>query len=173
MNGLRRFAFWSGLEANLNKSQLILSKSAMGLRVHLFALLGFQEGILPVKHLGFPLINLRLAADDCKLLLLKVDERLKGLGKLQLSLAAQVQLLQSVISALNIYWAMAFKLPKGIIKPIEAHMHNFLWQGGSDSRMAKVSWKDVFRPRDEGGQEICALEPLNRALMSALMGGYS
>ncbi|KAL0282276.1 UNVERIFIED_CONTAM: hypothetical protein Sangu_2958900 [Sesamum angustifolium] len=39
--------------------------------------------------------------------------------------------------------------------------------------MAKVSWKDVCRPRDEGGQEICALEPLNRALMSALMGGYS
>ncbi|KAL0439835.1 UNVERIFIED_CONTAM: putative ribonuclease H protein [Sesamum latifolium] len=60
---------------------------------------------------------------------------------------------------------MAFILPKGVIKLIEARMRKFLWQGGTDSGMAKVAWRDICRPPEEGGQGIRALEPLNRGLM--------
>ncbi|KAL0420826.1 UNVERIFIED_CONTAM: hypothetical protein Slati_3105500, partial [Sesamum latifolium] len=65
----------------------------------------------------------------------------------------RVQLLQSVISALNIYWATAFVLPKSVIRAIEARMRNFLWRGGADSGMAKVAWKDVCKPCEEGGKD--------------------
>ncbi|KAL0448954.1 UNVERIFIED_CONTAM: hypothetical protein Slati_1451800 [Sesamum latifolium] len=67
---------------------------------------------------------------------------------------------------MNIYWAMAFILPKSIIRTIEARMRKFLWQGGSGTGMAKVAWTDICKPTDEGGQGIRALEPLNRGLMS-------
>ncbi|KAL0420811.1 UNVERIFIED_CONTAM: hypothetical protein Slati_3104000 [Sesamum latifolium] len=80
-------------------------------------------------------------------------------------LHARVQLLQSVISALNIYWATAFVLPKSVIRAIEARMRNFLWRGGADSGMAKMAWKDVCKPCEEGGQGIRALQPLNQTLM--------
>ncbi|KAL0293438.1 UNVERIFIED_CONTAM: hypothetical protein Sradi_6937000 [Sesamum radiatum] len=85
---------------------------------------------------------------------------------MQLSYAARVQLLKSVISALNIYWAMAFILPKGILKVIEARTRKFLWQGASGSGMTRVTWSDVCRPLEEGDQGIWRLQPLNQALMS-------
>ncbi|KAL0454795.1 UNVERIFIED_CONTAM: hypothetical protein Slati_0818700 [Sesamum latifolium] len=44
-------------------------------------------------------------------------------------------------------------------------MRKFLWKGGTDSGMAKVAWRDICRPLEEGGQGIRALEPLNRGLM--------
>ncbi|KAL0455462.1 UNVERIFIED_CONTAM: LINE-1 reverse transcriptase [Sesamum latifolium] len=102
-----------------------------------------SEGQLPVRYLGLPLISSRLTIDDCKPLLLKVDERLQGWSSLHLSFAARIQLLKSVISALNIYWATTFILPYGVLKTIEACMRKFLWQAGHNSGAAKVAWVDV------------------------------
>ncbi|KAL0439731.1 UNVERIFIED_CONTAM: hypothetical protein Slati_2456100 [Sesamum latifolium] len=141
-DALLEFADLSGLHANVNKSQLI------PVRQQLLTILGFQEGVLPVRYLGLPLISSHLAVDDCKPLLLKVDERLQGWSSLRLAFAARVQLLKSMISALNVYWAMAFIFPKGVLKTIEARMRKFLWQGGSDSGVAKVGWSDVCKPGD-------------------------
>ncbi|KAL0416286.1 UNVERIFIED_CONTAM: hypothetical protein Slati_3460500 [Sesamum latifolium] len=124
-----------------------------------------EEGVMPVRYLGLPLISSRLSATDCRPLLAKVDERIQGWGKLYLSFAARIQLIQSVLSTLNTYWAMAFILPKGIIMLIEARMRKFLRQGGTNSGMAKVAWRDICRPLEEGGQGIRALEPLNQGLM--------
>ncbi|KAL0455544.1 UNVERIFIED_CONTAM: hypothetical protein Slati_0893600 [Sesamum latifolium] len=61
---------------------------------------------------------------------------------------------------------MAFILPKGVLKEIEARMRKFLWQGGTGTGRPKVAWADVCRPVDEGGLGIQALGPLNKALMS-------
>ncbi|KAL0455556.1 UNVERIFIED_CONTAM: hypothetical protein Slati_0894800 [Sesamum latifolium] len=102
-DGLHTFAEWSSLEANIHKSQLIVSKSALAIKPLPLATLGFQE----------------------------VDERLRGWSTLQLSYAARIQLLRSVVSSLNVYWAMAFILPKGVLREIEARMRKFLWQGGT------------------------------------------
>ncbi|KAL0455470.1 UNVERIFIED_CONTAM: hypothetical protein Slati_0886200 [Sesamum latifolium] len=63
-----------------------------------------------------------------------------------------VQLLKSVISTLNVYWAMAYILPKGVLKAIEARMRTFLWRGGRDAGVVKVAWVDVCKPLEEGGQ---------------------
>ncbi|KAL0444347.1 UNVERIFIED_CONTAM: hypothetical protein Slati_2157400, partial [Sesamum latifolium] len=164
-DSLEMFADLSGLHANISKSQLILSKSAFPIRQQLLMILGFQEGALRVRYLGLPLISSQLTTDDCRLLLTKVDEKLNGWGSLKLSYAARVQLLKSVISTLNVYWAMAFILPKGVIQAIEARMRKFLWQGGTRTGMAKVAWSDVCRPLEEGGQGIRALHPLNKGLM--------
>ncbi|KAL0439528.1 UNVERIFIED_CONTAM: hypothetical protein Slati_2435800 [Sesamum latifolium] len=122
------------------------------------------EGVMPVRYLGLPLISSRLSATDCRPLLAKVDERIQGWEKLYLSFAARIQLIQSVLSTLNTYWAMAFILPKGIIMLIEARMRKFLRQGGTNSGMAKVAWRDICRPLEEGGKGS-ALEPLNQGLM--------
>ncbi|KAL0444890.1 UNVERIFIED_CONTAM: hypothetical protein Slati_2211700 [Sesamum latifolium] len=83
---LRIFSEWSGLTANVQKSQLIVYKAAGALKQRLLQILGFQEGALPV--------------------------RVVRVG------------------------------------------------------VSKVAWKDVCKPREEGGQGIRALQPLNRALMS-------
>ncbi|KAL0292405.1 UNVERIFIED_CONTAM: hypothetical protein Scaly_2591500 [Sesamum calycinum] len=76
--GLDWFSRVSGLQANPDKSQLILSKSAKHLRPCLHQVLGFQEGVLPLKYLGLPLVHSRLTIQDCQPLLLKVDKRIAG-----------------------------------------------------------------------------------------------
>ncbi|KAL0439699.1 UNVERIFIED_CONTAM: LINE-1 reverse transcriptase [Sesamum latifolium] len=108
------FADLSGLQANLHKSHLILSRSAAPLRDTLLAILDFQEGHLPLQYLGLPLLASQL-----------------------------VQLIKSVLTALQVYWAMAFILPKRVIKEIEKRLRNFLWKGNTEVGYAKVSWQQV------------------------------
>ncbi|KAK4383992.1 hypothetical protein Sango_3101400 [Sesamum angolense] len=95
--GLDTFATLSGLHTNPQKSQLIISKAASGLRDCLLATLGFQEGHLPVRYLGLPLISARLSVADCQPLLQKIDSRIKGCEGVQLSFAGRVQLIKSVL----------------------------------------------------------------------------
>ncbi|KAK4383913.1 putative ribonuclease H protein [Sesamum angolense] len=68
--------------------------------------------------------------------------------------------------SLNVYWAMAFILPKGVIRAVEKKMRNFLWKGNSAVGYPKVAWSDVCRPIEEGGLGIRDILALNKALMS-------
>ncbi|KAL2224003.1 UNVERIFIED_CONTAM: hypothetical protein Sindi_3039700 [Sesamum indicum] len=76
--GLDRFAKWSGLRLNVQKSHLIISRSPQTLREEMSALLGFQEGVLQMRYLGLPLLSSRLTIADCHPLLLKIDKRIAG-----------------------------------------------------------------------------------------------
>ncbi|KAL2252686.1 UNVERIFIED_CONTAM: hypothetical protein Sindi_0063300 [Sesamum indicum] len=114
--GLDRFAEWSGLRLNVQKSHVIISRSA-------------QEGISS-------------------------------------SYAGHIQIIKSVLSAMSIYWASAFILPKAIIKQIEKRLRTFLWKGTSTSGYAKVAWKDVCKLIKEGGQGIKDIGILNRSLIA-------
>ncbi|KAK4381891.1 hypothetical protein Sango_2924400 [Sesamum angolense] len=111
--GLDRFATLSSLNTNPQKSHLIISKAATGLR-------------------GSRRANFR---------------RIKGWEGVQLSFAGRVQLIKSVLISFEVYWAMAFILPKGIIKEMMKRLRNFLWKGNSTSGYPKVAWEAV-RLRD-------------------------
>ncbi|KAL2225227.1 UNVERIFIED_CONTAM: hypothetical protein Sindi_3023100, partial [Sesamum indicum] len=138
--GLDWFAELSGLRLNVQKSHLIISRSAQNLKDQMLDFLGFQEGHLPMRYLGLPLISSRLTISDCQPLISKIDSTL--------------------------YWASAFILPKKVISEIEKRLRTFLWKGTTSSGYAKVAWKDVCRPMDEGGLGFKDISTLNRALMS-------
>ncbi|KAL2246347.1 UNVERIFIED_CONTAM: hypothetical protein Sindi_2902900 [Sesamum indicum] len=148
--GLDRFAEWSGLRLNVQKSHVIISRSAQGWKDQILAIMGFQEGQLPMRYLGLPLLSSRLSIPDCKPLLLNIDVRINGWEGISLSYAGP----------------SAFILPKAIIKQIEKRFRTFLWKGTSTSRYAKVAWKDVCKPFNEGGQGIKAIGILNRSLIA-------
>ncbi|KAL0355414.1 UNVERIFIED_CONTAM: hypothetical protein Sradi_3988300 [Sesamum radiatum] len=164
--GVELFATLSRLHVNPAKSQLILSKAAHHDRTRLLATLGFQEGQLPVKYLGLPLISSCLSLAICKPLLDKIDRCIQGWGRISLSFTAWVQLIKSVLMALNTYWAMVFILPKCIIKEIEKHLQNCLWKGIAGTGYSKVAWPQVCNPIDEGGLGVRDIQSLNLTLMS-------
>ncbi|KAL0349665.1 UNVERIFIED_CONTAM: hypothetical protein Sradi_4115700 [Sesamum radiatum] len=149
--GLELFAILSGLHVNPAKSRLILSKTARQDSTRFLATLNFQEGQLPVKYLGLPLISSRLSLANCRPLLDKIDGRIQGWGGILYSFAAWVQLIKSVLMALNTYWEMAFILPKGIIKEIKKGLRNFLWKGVAGTGYSKVAWSQVCNLVDEEG----------------------
>ncbi|KAL2224632.1 UNVERIFIED_CONTAM: hypothetical protein Sindi_2930300 [Sesamum indicum] len=164
--GLDRFAIWSGLNLNVQKSHIISSRSAQGLREDMMTFLGFQEGHLPIRYLGLPLLSCRLSITDCQPLLLKIDQRIAGWEGLSLSYAGRVQIIKSVLTSLSVYWASAFILPKKITKEIEKRLRAFMWKGSGNSGYAKVAWTEVCRPTEEGGQGLRDIATLNRALMT-------
>ncbi|KAL2252578.1 UNVERIFIED_CONTAM: hypothetical protein Sindi_0052500, partial [Sesamum indicum] len=129
--GLEQFAEWLGLRINLQKSHLIISWSAQGFREDLLVLLGFQEGHLPMRHLGLPFFSSRLSITDCQPLLLKIDQRIAGWEGLAISYAGRVQIIKFVLTSLSVYWASAFILPKKIIKEIEKRLRTFFWRTGT------------------------------------------
>ncbi|KAL2235453.1 UNVERIFIED_CONTAM: putative mitochondrial protein [Sesamum indicum] len=164
--GLDRFAEWSGLWLNIQKSHLILSRSAQDRREQMLAVLGFQEGHLPMRYLGLPLLSSRLSISDCQPLLSKIDARITGWEGISLSYAGRVQIIKSVLSTLSLYWASAFILPKAVNKEVEKLLRTFLWKGTSMTGYAKVAWKDICKPVEEGGLGIKDIGVLNRALMT-------
>ncbi|KAL2235303.1 UNVERIFIED_CONTAM: hypothetical protein Sindi_1262500 [Sesamum indicum] len=48
-------------------------------------------------------------------------------------------------------------------------MRTFLWKGTSTSGYAKIAWKDLCRPKDEGGRGFKDIYILNRALMTKML----
>ncbi|KAL0439703.1 UNVERIFIED_CONTAM: putative ribonuclease H protein [Sesamum latifolium] len=154
-----------GLQVNPSKSTIILSKAVQRERQDILALVGFQEGCLPIRYLGVPLTASRLTVADCQPILDRISSRLTGWTHLNLSLVGRAQLLKSVLSSLHVYWSSVFVLPKSIIKVIEQKMRSFLWKGPSGSGFAKVSWGQVCKPKEEGGLGIRRVLHMNQALM--------
>ncbi|KAL0439830.1 UNVERIFIED_CONTAM: LINE-1 retrotransposable element O protein, partial [Sesamum latifolium] len=104
------------------------------------------EGHLPLRYLGLPLLSSRLSIADCQPILHKIVDCIRGWDGIMLSFAGRVQLIKSVLSALQVYWAMAFILPKHVIKEIEKRLRNFLWRGNADGCAAKVAWQQLTAP---------------------------
>ncbi|KAL2224793.1 UNVERIFIED_CONTAM: hypothetical protein Sindi_3034800, partial [Sesamum indicum] len=151
--GLDRFAEWSGLRLNVQKSHVIISRSAQGWKDQILAIMGFQEGQLPMRYLGLPLLSSRLSISDCQPLLLNIDARINGWEGISLSYAGRIQIIKSVLSAMSIYWASAFILPKAIIKQIEKRFRT----------MERHFYVGI---RQEGGQGIKDIGILNRSLIA-------
>ncbi|KAL2248049.1 UNVERIFIED_CONTAM: hypothetical protein Sindi_2657200 [Sesamum indicum] len=155
--GLDRFA----------ECHVIISRSAQAWKDQILTIMGFQGGQLPMRYLGLPLLSSRLSISDCQPLLLKIDARINGWeGIFSLSYAGRIQIIKSVLLAMSIYWVSAFILQKAIIKQIEKRLRTFLWKGTSTSGYAKVAWKDVCKPINEGGQGIKDIGFLNCSLMA-------
>ncbi|KAL2247958.1 UNVERIFIED_CONTAM: hypothetical protein Sindi_2648100 [Sesamum indicum] len=140
--GLDWFAELSGLRLNVQKSHLIISRSAQNLKDQMLDFLGFQEGHLPMRYLGLPLISSRLTISDCQPLISKIDARINGWEGISLSYAGRHW---------SLYWASAFILPKKVISEIEKEVEDFPMEGYD------VQW---------GGLGFKDISTLNRALMS-------
>ncbi|GKB12253.1 hypothetical protein Tco_0846176, partial [Tanacetum coccineum] len=136
-------------------------------RRNILDIMPFREGSLPVRYLGVPLISKRLYIKDCLLLIDKAKKRILDWKNKSLSFAGRLQLIKSVISSMQVYWASMFILPVSIANEIEKLMRDFLWNFGVFKKgKSKVNWNSVCKPKVEGGLGIKSLETWNIALMS-------
>ncbi|KAK1408085.1 hypothetical protein QVD17_39718 [Tagetes erecta] len=167
MRSLTDFTRMSGLVPSTPKSTIFFCNVPDHTRLAILNIIPFVEGSLPVKYLGVPLIASRLIYKDCKVLVEKMEGRITNWKNKWLSFAGRLQLIGSVLSALYIYWASVFILPKRVVADLEAKMRRFFWSQGSVSQgKAKVSWKSVCLPKTEGGLGIRRIGDMNTALMS-------
>ncbi|GKA88788.1 hypothetical protein Tco_0810552 [Tanacetum coccineum] len=105
---------------------------------------------------------------DCNELVDRVQLRIQDWKNKSLSIAGRLQLIQSVLGSMHIYWASVFMLPTNVLHNIEQLMRQFLWSNGSSGKSkSKVAWEVVCLPKNEGGLGIRRLECFNSALMTS------
>ena len=168
MEALDEFKGVSGLVPSIPKSAIFFCNVPDHVKTSILEVMPFEEGILPIKYLGVPLISSRLLHKDCKILVERVQKRIGDWKNKWLSFAGRQQLVLSVLSSMHLYWASVFILSAGTIHDIEQLMCGFLWfQGEMQRGKAQVSWDDVCLPKYEGGLGIRKLDEFNVALMSA------
>ncbi|GKB87032.1 putative reverse transcriptase domain, reverse transcriptase zinc-binding domain protein [Tanacetum coccineum] len=134
MFALEEFKNASGLVPSLPKSTAYFCNVLNHVKLAILNVMPFEEGSLPVKYLGLPLVSSRLVYRDCKELVVKVQDRIGDWKKKFLSFVGRLQLTQSVISSMHIYWASMFILPSLIMSDIEQLMRGFLWCQGPMKR---------------------------------------
>ncbi|GJZ64173.1 hypothetical protein Tco_0620594 [Tanacetum coccineum] len=106
-------------------------------KIAILHVLPFEEGRLPVKYLGVPLVSSRVVYKDCRELIEKVRGR-----------------------------ASMFVLPSRVLLDVEQIMRGFLWcQWLLKKGKANVSWDIVYRKRIEGGLGVRRFNTFNKALM--------
>nr|GEW19040.1 hypothetical protein [Tanacetum cinerariifolium] len=68
------------------------------------------------------------------------------------------------------YWASVYLLPTTVINDLEKLFKKFLWNAGDSARgKAKVSWKVVCMPKDQGGLGIKSLKNGMRSIWDVNM----
>jgi hypothetical protein len=168
MDALDEFKLASGLTPSLPKSTAYFCNVLNHVKIAILQVLPFEEGVLPVKYLGVPLVTTRLIFRDCKELVERLANRIKDWRNKSLSFAGRLQLIQSVLSSMHIYWASVFILPSSIIQDLEQLMRGFLWSHDGSSRgRSKVAWDVVCLPKHEGGLGIRSLSSFNNALITS------
>jgi mannosylglycoprotein endo-beta-mannosidase len=145
---LKRFKDLSGLSPNPDKSNIFTSGVSSCVKEQLISILGYKDGVLPVRYLGVPLISSRLKATDCRALVERIVARARSWTNRALSYAGRLQLINSILFAIQVYWSAIFILPKAVIKQVEGILRAFLWSGSElNSKGAKIAWNQVCLPK--------------------------
>nr|GEW10246.1 zinc finger, CCHC-type [Tanacetum cinerariifolium] len=114
----------------------------------------FAIGKLPLRYLGVPLIAKRLGVKECGCLLDKIKCKISNWKNKYLSYARRLQLIDTVLESINVYWASVFLLPTTIIKEINRLLKNFLWNQVHTVKLRGMStWKVSVENEDSWGSK--------------------
>lgn len=124
-----KFSHTSGLVANRRISDIYFSGVSDARRREICRAVDLQEGSLPFRYLGIPLNAKRLSINQYQPLLEKMPGKLRHWTAKLLTYGGRLQLVQSVLYAVQNYWSQLFFFPKKVLKKIEAICRQFLWYG--------------------------------------------
>jgi len=132
----------SGLRVNFHKSTV----GPVGIsELDLCVFSKFHNSIhmgLPFKYLGMPIEGNPRKSVFWNPVVEKIRSRLSRWNGRLLSMAGRICLINSVISALPLFYFSFFRAPVSVCNLIRCIQAQFLWRWGHDSRkIAWVKWK--------------------------------
>ncbi|GJZ56000.1 RNA-directed DNA polymerase, eukaryota, reverse transcriptase zinc-binding domain protein [Tanacetum coccineum] len=165
--GLDEFSMSSGLYPSEAKSEAFFFGLTPEVKDEIKLVMPFREGSLPIRYLGEPLSSKSINKNDCRVLVEVVQNMVNDLRNKCLSFAGKLQLISSILSSLHVYWCSLFILPKLVCDTIDKIIKNLFWtKGGNATGKVSVCWKDVCKPKSQGGLGLKPLHDWNEALMA-------
>ncbi|GJY99208.1 hypothetical protein Tco_0516638 [Tanacetum coccineum] len=149
---LEEFNMVSGLFPNQRKTSIFFGSIMENKKNELLEIMPFKFGKLPMKYLGVPLLAKRLGINDCKEIIDNVTRRINSWRNKKLSYGGRIQLIASVLSSMQHYWALVYMLPITAVKELDKLFKRFLWNSGDSAKgKARVAW-NIW----------CSMGPLDR-----------
>lgn len=163
---LHTFSESRGLKVNYAKSHMVLINMTPERADLLANTLGCAIADMPFTYLGLPLGITKSTVDEFLPMLNRIERRMMGLNKL-LHYSGRLILVNSVLSALPTFYMCTLPVPVSIIEQIDKYRMHYLWDNGDIDKRGGclVAWKEVTRPKDQGGLGIIDLRAHNTALL--------
>jgi hypothetical protein len=163
---LRGFELASGLKVNFWKSSLMgINVTPQFLNIAC-SFLKCKQGSLPFSYLGLPVGANPRRYSTWSPLIDNLKKRLRSWGNRYVSLGGRIVVINSVLNAITIYFLSFLKVPVVVLKEIIRIQREFLWGGIKGGRKINwVSWKEVCKPRSQGGLGVREVGKANLSLL--------
>ncbi|XP_042415559.1 uncharacterized protein LOC122004794 [Zingiber officinale] len=167
MEFLDRYEAQSGQAINAEKSSFFPSRCISDRRrQQIAAVTGFGLGERPMLYLGVPIISGNKRTVHFAPLLAKIQRKFQGWNLSRLSHGGRLMLIQSVLSSLS---RQVIQPPLEVLRKLEGGFASFFWSSvGHDRKVHWVAWRDICRPKQEGGLGIRRLSEVGVALSMKL-----
>ncbi|KAG6469540.1 hypothetical protein ZIOFF_070469 [Zingiber officinale] len=167
---LDRYEAQSGQAINAEKSSFFPSRCISDRRrQQIAAVTGFGLGERPMLYLGVPIISGNKRTVHFAPLLAKIQRKFQGWNLSRLSHGGRLMLIQSVLSSLPVYLLQVIQPPLEVLRKLEGVFASFFWSSvGHDRKVHWVAWRDICRPKQEGGLGIRRLSEVGAALSMKL-----
>lgn len=165
----KKFTQASGLQANLGKSLVYFGGVNQQQQVKIIQLLGYSRGELPFKYLGVPLSTKKMFIVQWSLLIDKVVARISSWESKHLSYVRRLQLIQTMMTGIKIYWVQLFNIPAKVLQVIESYCRSYLLSGGNViTKRVLVAWDKVCVSKTVRGLNILSIAKWNKAAITKL-----
>ncbi|XP_074299058.1 uncharacterized protein LOC141630078 [Silene latifolia] len=150
------FASWSGLKANISKTEIYFGEVPNNVKAEILNDTGFVEGRFPFRYLGIPLNSAKNSLEVYGALLTKIQNCLLHWSNGFLSYAGRIQIFKSVFFGIANFWCGSALLPKNIMKRINKICKDYFWNNIEEGqkKMVFLSWQVICRPYKEGGFNV-------------------
>ncbi|GJY47483.1 RNA-directed DNA polymerase, eukaryota, reverse transcriptase zinc-binding domain protein [Tanacetum coccineum] len=156
----------SGLRINMIKSKILGISVEPDTVEKAAKKIGCTVLKLPFNYLGSKVGDLMSRSMSWNEVLEKMVTRLSRWKQKTISIGGRLTLLKSVLGSIPIFHMSMFKVPKTVLKAMEAIWARFFNRSDISSRKpCWVSWKKAMASKESGGLGVASLFALNRALM--------
>jgi hypothetical protein len=164
---LRGFELVSGLKVNFWKSCLVgvnVDPDFLGMASRF---LNCRIGRIPFIYLGLPVGANPRSLATWQPMIDVLKNRLNSWGNKYVSFGGRIVLLNSVLSAIPIFYLSFLKMPVKVWKEVVKIQRKFLWGGiRNGSKICWVKWEVVTKPKSEGGLGVRDLRRVNTSLLT-------
>jgi hypothetical protein len=110
---------------------------------------GCKLGVMPFTYLGLPLGTTRPNMQDLLPMVDRMERRLSASSSL-LAYGGRLQLIQSCLRSMPIFFLCSLSIPVGIIKQLNRIIRQCLWRkkrGECNTSQSLASWEMICKPK--------------------------
>jgi hypothetical protein len=156
----------SGLKINFHKSEIFCLGVAKGRSQQYSELFTCPCAELPMKYLGMPIDEKKLAVSQWDPVEEKCGKNIVGWKGKVFSIGDRVTLVNACLSSISLYMLSFLEAPKGFIKKADLHRKRMVWDEiDGKKRYHLVNWHTVCLPKDCGGLGVLDLPTMNKSLL--------